>query len=365
MTLLDQPLIRMPEFGSGQWLNTARPLNRSILRGRVVLVDFWDYTCLNCLRTLPYVKAWYGRYAELGLAIIGVHAPEFTFARQQGQIEEALDRLAIRYPVLLDNEYQTWDRFANKAWPGKYLIDSAGYIRLQRHGEGYYRLFEEAIQALLRQRDPAVTLPDLLPPLRPEDRPGAVCYRPSPELYAGYKGGGIFSGALGNPEGYVTGSVMGYQMPGPFDRPAGRFYLAGFWRSLPDAVVFAGRTGGLVALPYQAAGVNAVLSPTADPVELMLHLPFDQAPALVEVRQDGQPLAATNAGADITFDDSGRSFILVNQPRLYELVRNPTREEHELELVINSSGLALYSFTFSTCIIPGGGEPESGAFQVK
>lgn len=364
MTLLEKPIIRMPEFGPGKWLNTPRPLSRSMLLGQVVLVDFWDYSCLNCLRTLPYVKTWYDRYTELGLVIVGVHAPEFAFARQQAQLEAALDRLSIRYPVLLDNDYQTWDRFANKAWPGKYLIDGAGYIRLQRHGEGHYQLFEQAIQVLLRQHNPEVSLPDLLPPLRPEDQPGAICYRPTPELYAGYKVGGIFGGGLGNPEGYVTGSVMGYQMPGPFDRAAGHFYLAGFWRSLPDAVAFAGRTDGLVALPYQAAGVNAVLSPTADQVELMLQLRSDQEPALVEVRQDGQPLAAANAGSDVVFDVGGRSLVPVGRPRMYELVRNPAFEEHELELVISDSGLALYSFTFVTCLSPSDGAQKSGTYRV-
>lgn len=348
--LLDRPIIRMPAFAEGEWLNTAEPLTRERLRGRVVLVDFWDYTCINCLRTLPYLIEWHQRYHDLGLVIIGVHAPEFRFARARSHLETAVQELTIPYPILLDNDYQTWERFANRAWPTKHLIDSDGYIRFKRQGEGYYQETERAIQALLRQRDPDVSLPPLLPPLREEDTAGAVCYRPTPELYAGYQGGGLFGGALGNPEGYVADSLMMYTLPD--ERATGQFYLEGFWRSGPEWVAFAGQQSGRIVLPYQAVGVNAVLAPSSDPVEMLLNIRPTEAAPLIAVRQNGRPLTPANAGADIFFRE-GQSVVSVERPRLFELVRNPDYESHELELVFQANGLALFSFTFTTCVAGG------------
>ena len=134
-SLLQPRTVRMPHLAAGEWINSA-PLTREELRGRVVLIDFWDYTCINCLRTLPYLARWHERYADKGLTVIGIHAPEFKFARSRAQIEAAVAAHNIRYPVLLDNGYENWSRFANKAWPTKYLIDADGYIRYQRQGEG-------------------------------------------------------------------------------------------------------------------------------------------------------------------------------------------------------------------------------------
>ena len=341
--LLDPRLIRAPEFAPGAWLNTDSPLTRERLRGQVVLVDFWDYTCVNCIRTLPYVTSWNDRYADRGLVVVGVHAPEFRFARARPQIEAAVAEHGIGYPVLLDNDYQTWDRYAVKAWPTKALIDPDGYVRYVRQGEGGYAETERAIQALLRERDPAVELPRIMPPLRAEDAPGAVCYRTTPELYAGYQ-----RGSLGNPQGYAAGSPVVYELPLQRDEPF--LYAAGIWRAGPESLAFAGQDGGQIVLPYHAAGVNAVLSPSADPVEVALNLrPADVDP-LVEVWQDGAPLTPVNAGADIIYEDGGISGVLVERPRMYELVRNPEYGAHELALVFRANALALYAFTFNSCI---------------
>lgn len=363
--LLDPPIIHMPEFSKGTWLNSPQPLNRSQLRGEILLIDFWDYTCINCLHTLPYLTKWHERYADKGLVIIGVHAPEFKFARESSQIEAAIREFDIRYPVLVDNDYQTWQQFAVRAWPTKFLVDGRGYIRFKRQGEGFYEETERAIQALLKQRDPAVSLPNILPPLRDEDSAGAVCYRPTPELHAGYQGGGLFGGALGNPEGYVVNSLMSYSMPKPEDRKEGQFYLSGFWQARPDCISFAGQEGGEIILPYRAAGVNAVLSPSSDPVELMLGLATAQGEPIVEVRQDGQPLSPEAGGKDVLFNETGLSYILIKRPRLYQIVRNIGFEWHELQLTFRTTGTALYSFTFETCIVPSDSPLNIETFQVK
>ena len=146
--------IRAPEFGHGEWLNTEHPIQMARLRGCAVLVDFWEYSCINCLRTLPYIRQWNTRYADKGLTIVGVHSPEFAFGRERAQIEAAVHELEIDYPVLMDNDFRTWDAFANRFWPSKYLIDQAGYIRYQSHGEGGYADFEHAIQAVLHEGIP-------------------------------------------------------------------------------------------------------------------------------------------------------------------------------------------------------------------
>lgn len=352
-SLLDKPIIRMPPMQKGEWLNTPKPLDREQLRGRVVLVDFWDFTCVNCLQTLPYLKAWHERYADKGLTIIGVHTPEFRIGQPGRFVRAAIDQFNIPYPVLLDNHYATWEQFANRAWPTKYLVDGDGYIRFQRQGEGYYRETEQALQSLLRRRDPAVTLPDLLPPLRREDAPGAVCYRTTPELHAGYQGG-LFGGALGNPEGYITGGPMAYVLPGPFDMQEGHFYLAGFWRATAEAMVFAGQDSGRVVLPYSAAGVNAVLSPSHDPVELMLDIRPGPETPLIELRQDDAPLDPLVAGRDVFFEGDC-ALVRVDRPRMYELISLPDFGAHELDLIIHAHGLALYAFTFTSCLAPAGG----------
>lgn len=353
----------MPELAAGTWLGREQPLTRQQLRGQVVLIDFWDYACVNCIRTLPYLREWYQRYSDKGLTIIGIHTPEFKFAQLQPQVTAAIAEHEIPYPILLDNQYENWSRFATKAWPTKFLIDADGYIRFQRQGEGYYRETELAIQILLRQHNPNIVLPDLLPPLRAEDTPGAVCYRPTPELYAGYQGGGLFGGALGNPEGYVSQSPMFYTLPQK--RPIGQFYVEGVWRAWPEALAYAGQEGGRIVLPYSAATVNAVLAPSADPVEIMLELRPSAAAPLVIVQQDGRYLIPQNAGGDIEFDEGGTSFVRVKRARMIQLVKNPAYESHELSLTFQAMGLALYTFTFTSCVAPYASAEDPDSFQVR
>lgn len=353
--MIDEPLeprlIRMPDLAPGRWLNAEGPLHRQQLRGKVVLLDFWDYTCVNCLRTLPYVAAWHRRYAPQGLLVIGIHAPEFGFARHHAHVDKAIDEYEIAYPVLLDNEYETWDRFAVRAWPTKILVDTDGYIRYQNQGEGRYGQTETAIQALLRRANPGATLPPIMSPLRAEDSPGAVCFRPTAEIYTGVRGGGLFGGGLGNPAGYATQGPVLYDLPPAEEREEGHFYLKGIWRAWPEAVEFVGKASGEVRLRYRAASVNAVLSPSADPVDTILNLRPSGAEPVVEIRQNGRHLTPAQAGADVSYDAEGRSFVVVNRPRMYELVRNTGFEARELSLTVRATGLAFYSFSFTGCVM--------------
>lgn len=353
--LLASRCVRAPEFGPGDWLNAGAPLSVPALAGRAALIDFWDYTRSGCLRALPYVLAWCSRYAGLGLTIIGVHTPEFAFARSRSQVEAALSDFDIPYPILLDNDRITWERYANRYWPARYLIDEAGYIRYYQHGESHYQETEQVIQMLLRERSPSIELPGLMEALRPEDVPGVVCCPATPELHAGY-----VRGALGNPEGYAAHHPMVYKSPR--HRVEGAFYADGIWRAGEECFAFAGQQGGRLALPYRAVGVNAVLSPSGDPLEVMLNL---RPEAFVEVRQDGAPLTPDNAGKDVGFNGEGLSYVHVDRPRLYELVQNPGFEAHELELIFHSNGLALYSLTFSSCVLPGTPPGDKGAIAAN
>ncbi|MCB0017182.1 MAG: redoxin domain-containing protein [Anaerolineales bacterium] len=358
---LEPPVIRMPPFVQGEWLNSP-PLTREQLRGQVVLIDFWDYTCVNCVRTLPYLRAWHERYSSLGLVIVGIHAPEFGFARDQAQVKAAIAEFDLPYPVFLDNQYESWGHFANRAWPTKYLVDAAGYIRYKKQGEGAYQETEKAIQRLLQERDPAVALPDIPPLLRPEDATGAVCYRPTPELHAGYDKGSLFHRGLGNPAGNIPDSPMIHDLPQA--RPEGHFYAAGIWRWQPENLTFAGELEGRIHLPYSAVGVNAVLSPTADPVALMLNLWQSETEPLIVVTQDGAPLPGWAAGRDIEFDETGRSLLRITRPRLYEIVDNGVYGSHELVLHFLTHGVALFAFTFTTCVAPSTSAGPNGTFAM-
>ncbi len=333
--ILKTRMIRAPEFGAGEWLNVEHPLTMTGLRGQAVLVDIWDYSCINCLRTLPYLRQWHARYANKGLVTVGVHSPEFHFGRERQQIEAAVRELEISYPVLMDNRFQTWDAFATPAWPSKYLIDPQGYIRYQSQGEGGYEKFERAIQAVLLDANPHLDLPLVMLPMREEDKEGAVCYRPTPELYAG-----LNRGALGNPEGYARNLTVLYQLPQ--QRPYGSFFVSGAWQAGEDYLSYQGQTEGIIQLPYEAVEVNAVLTPHVETVERMLH----PETISVEIWQDDLPLTEINRGLDVAVE--GR--ILVDRPRMYNLIRNPGFEQHNLTLRVKNRGFSFYSFTFTGCV---------------
>jgi len=320
-----------PEFALGHWLNTPHPLTLADLRGAPVLIDFWDYTCVNCLRALPYINAWHWRYADFGLQVIGVHAPAFTFGREQAQVQAALDELDIRYPVLLDNDFATWHNFDNHYWPARYLLDKEGRLRHQQSGEGGYAVMEQVIQRTLRECDADASLPPVMAPLRPEDAPEARMHRATPELR-----GGLHRGALGNPEGYAATAPMLYSLPQ--DRRPGAFYIGGAWQADQQHISYQGRGEGIVHVPYTAAEVNAVLSPQADAVERIIHPQTID----IEIWQDDRPLPAERRGYDVDYD--GR--LTVSRPRMYNLIRNPGHEQHELTLRVRAPGFAVYAFSF-------------------
>lgn len=324
---VDRGKVRPPEIGR-YWIN-SHPLSLRQLRGKVVLIDFWDYTCLNCVRTLPYVQQWWERYRDKGLVVIGIHTPEFTFAQYESNVNRGVQEFGLTYPIVVDNELELWKAFANRYWPSKYLIDKDGYLVYAHFGEGMYQETEATIQELLREIDPKVELPPLMEPIRAEEQPGAVCYQPTSELYLGFR-----RGRIGNDGGFSEGEVTEYVAPDNLQE--GLFYASGRWAS--TAEYFGTESSDCrILLKYSAAGVNLVLAARQD------------AHGEVEILQDGKPLSLEAKTEDTILHD-GRSFVRVDRARMYRLVDNHSFGTHTLELKFSNPGIAAFAFTFTSCV---------------
>jgi thiol-disulfide isomerase/thioredoxin len=325
-----------PFDGDTGWIN-SKPLTPASLHGKVVLVDFWEYTCVNCLKTLPYERTWYDRYAKYGFTIVGVHTPEFKFSGESANVAAAVKRLGVDWPVVLDSRQTIWDRYGNDVWPRELLFDQNGKLIADHSGEGDYPDMERRIQQALHARDPAIRFPAVMDYL-PSDtysKPGAVCYRHTPEMYLGNWRG---DGTIGNVQGYGgDGRTVAYVDSTPHDE--GRAYLQGPWFESGEALVNGSGTAGQphLAIRYRSLQVVAVLKPLGVPAVDVL------------VLQDGAPLSAQDAGADVRFDRDGRSYLRVDAPREYDIVMNKHFAQHDLELLPQRPGLGAYTFDFEAC----------------
>ncbi len=328
MPAVNEP-IHAPEFHPGTWLNST-PLSLQALHGRVVLVLFWDYTSINCLRTLPYLREWWRRYHEAGLVIIGVHTPQFSFGKNPQQVERAVRDHSLDFPILLDDEQHNWHSWTNRYWPTRYLVDKDGNISYFHLGEGDYVGFEWNIQLLLRQVQASAVFPPPMQPLRPSDEPGAICCHATPELQLGHQ-----RGQLGNAEPLHPNHTVLYTHPGKDKLDT--LYLDGYWHSGPEAVTLSSGQGGLTIL-YRGKEVAAVLTP-----------PEDSA-GRAEVQQDGDMLSNTALGDDVR--NEGNAVVLtIDTPRLYSLVNNPHFGVHTLRLLFTTPGVSLYAVSFvSECV---------------
>jgi thiol-disulfide isomerase/thioredoxin len=306
-----------PEFvGLERWFNTpnGRPLTLRALRGRVVLVDFWTYSCINCIRTLPYLRAWDARYRSKGLTIVGIHTPEFPFEHDAGNVQAAIRQDRLRYPIAQDNEYQTWNAYRNQYWPAEYLIDAQGRLRLVDFGEGNYVGRERAIQSLLAEAGQsgfgaAAALTTIA-----QTPSGGVS---TPESYLGSARAERFL------NGPITDGVhdFGTQQAPPTDDLS----YGGVWTITSDAAT-AG-PGAALELSFHARRVFAVLG-------------SPNAPRQVRVLLDGRPINARVGGTDVK---AGR--MSVGQQRLYSVVNLARVETHRLTL-LPDSGVTGYAFTF-------------------
>jgi len=292
-----QPSQKYPEApaiqGITAWINSV-PLTTQQLHGKVVLVDFWTYSCINCLRTLPYLKSWDARYRKDGLVIVGVHSPEFSFEHSLGNVRAAVHRLGIRYPVALDNDFATWTAYQNQYWPADYLIDRTGHIRDVHFGEGQYSQTEAEIRKLL-----AVKLPPALD--QPDRTPTELR---TPESYLGYERIGNYDGSPLRPN-----RAAQYRFPAALLKDS--FAYAGTW-TVEKQRILAG-PGARLRLNFLARSAHLVLTGRGD----------------VHVKLNGRPLRTVHVTAD----------------KLYTLATQPSSREGLLELSF-TPGLSAYAFTF-------------------
>ena len=323
---------KAPDFdGATGWINSP-PVHAASLHGKVILVDFWTLSCINCIRTFPYLKAWDEKYRDKGLVIIGVHTPEFAFEQSSERVQEAVTTFGLRYPIALDNNRALWDGFANHWWPHKYLLDDTGRIRNEFIGEGDYDRVEQTIQRLLAERHGGPPAREITPVVAETTDPKKIG---TPEIYFGTSfvpDGGTF--ALGNqPAGSIENQTVSYLLPEAAAMAPNQFYLDGKWAIRAEKAEFMGEGQGRVLLSYEARAVNVVSE-------------HPDRPALVYVLYDGKPLTRSQAGPDVKFDAGGRSYVTVTSGRMYRLINDADYGRHQLELQTAEKGFAVYTLTF-------------------
>jgi thiol-disulfide isomerase/thioredoxin len=310
-----------PDFlGIQAWINSPA-LHISQLRGKVVLIDFWTYSCINCIRTIPYLNAWYREYGSDGLVIVGVHTPEFTFEKNYSNVLTAVNNFGIMYPVALDSNYGTWNAFGNQYWPADYIIDANGTIRYKQLGEGDYNGTEAVIRELLQSAQYSV--------------PSGTAYNTvagtsvdfsqigTPELYVGYA---TARQPIGNEQGFTPDKVVDYTIQGSLQR--NYVYFTGDWYDANDSMIAAG-SNAKVYLLYDAKVVNIVAQGNN---------------SLISVSLDGNTPSPAFLGKDLSFA-GGSASAYVGMARLYNIVNGPSYGAHEV-VITASPGFSLYTFTF-------------------
>jgi thiol-disulfide isomerase/thioredoxin len=314
----------LPGFdGATGWLNSP-PLSPAELQGKVVLVDFWTYTCINWLRTLGYVRAWAEKYAEQGLVTVGVHTPEFPFERDVDNVRRAAAEMRVEYPIALDSDYAVWDAFANSYWPAVYIADAQGRIRHHQFGEGGYEECERIIQALLRETGDGI--PDDLVSVADEGFEAQADWATleSPETYLGYEQGRNFA----SPGGVELDRAHTYAVPDPLKLNS--WALAGDWTVERKASVL-NEAGGQIVFRFHARDVHLVLGPGAD-----------GTPVPFRVLVDGQPPGDAH-GLDVDQEGHGE----VSQQRLHQLIRERgSITDRTFEISFLAPGVEAYVFTF-------------------
>jgi thiol-disulfide isomerase/thioredoxin len=310
--------------GATGWLNSPA-LTATDLRGKVVLVNFWTYTCINWLRQLPYVRAWAEKYQDDGLVVLGVHTPEFDFEHDLDNVRRAVKDLRVDYAVAIDNDYAIWDAFANRYWPALYVVDAQGQIRHHRFGEGDYEQSEAIIQRLLTEAGTGRIGHELVL----VDAGGVEAAADwdslwSPENYLGYGRTENFASS----NGAVLDTPHGYAAPTRLR--LNHWALSGDWTVKRQAIVL-NQAGGRIAYRFHARDLNLVMAP-----------PAPESPIRFGVLIDGQPPGAAH-GSDV--DDQGNG--TVTQPRLHQLIRQPGPvTERTLEITFLDPGVQAYAFTF-------------------
>jgi thiol-disulfide isomerase/thioredoxin len=325
---------KAPEFAKITGYINTEPINLKNLKGKVVLVDFWTYSCINCIRTIPYLVDWNEKYADKGLVIVGIHSPEFEFEKNIDNVKAAVQKYGIKYPVLQDNDKGTWDAYQNRYWPRKYLIDNEGYIRYDHIGEGGYAEIEKVIQSLLTERAAQTGISGInLNINKNTTTPKNVqtvdfAKVNTPELYFGYQ---LARAPLGNPEGFKPNQIVTYSIPQRFDLKPNAIYLIGDWKNNADNMELQSDSGR-IALVYSAKSANIVAGEKGA-----------VAAAELSISEDGAALT-NKSGRGIDLSDQGK--LVVDGQRLYNLSMHEGYGWHSLIIDVKGKGFQMYTFTF-------------------
>ncbi len=325
---------KAPALYADFWLN-GDPVIVSALQGSVILLFFWDFSDAQSLRFLPYVQEWSRKYQPFGLVTVGVHTPRFPFAKNPDDVEKALARLDVRFPVAMDNEGFIASGYGVRSIPMGIIIDKYGYVRTLIHGDGSFLSAERSLQACVYDIGMLDELPSLTNPIRDIDREGSIVYHPTPELKAGYR-----YGSLGNVEGYAPESLVDYADPGIY--VDGKLYAEGIWMNGRDSLQLAMpvKQEGQIIVSYQGTDVSGVFGSEGG------------SRVRLSVLQDNEPLTRMNRGSDIRIGKDGSSVLVIEEPRLYNILQNKEFGEHVLRLSASGEDLAVYALSFGTSLIP-------------
>ncbi len=309
--------------GAVAWINSP-PLTPEALKGKVVLLDFWTYSCINCLRTLPYIRAWAEKYKDAGLVVLGVHTPEFAFEKDESNVRKAVSELKVTYPVALDNDYAIWKAFNNSFWPADYLVDATGHIRHHHFGEGKYDETEQQIQLLLKERNGSLSTNGLVNITATGTEAPPDSDVQSPETYLGYDRADSFM----SPGGAVQNMPHAYSVPKHLE--LNQWGLSGKWTDNAQVATLDSAPGG-ITFRFHARDVHLVLGPTAD-----------GKPVRFRVKVEGKA-PGENHGVDTDADGNGK----VTEHRLYQLIRQKDPiDDRTFEIEFLDPGVQAFSFTF-------------------
>ena len=318
---------KAPEFeGIISYIN-SNGTKLSDLKGKVVLIDFWTYSCINCIRTLPYLVDWNQKYSDKGLVIVGIHSPEFEFEKGIDNVKQAVMRFGIKYPVLLDNDKGTWNAFQNSYWPRKYLVDSEGFIRYDHIGEGGYVETENAIRNLLAERTGQQSIsPTSVNQTNlsvPESQSVDFNQIKTPELYFGYQ---YARAQLGNNEGFDPEKIVNYTLPSSKLKP-NAIYLEGEWKNNADSMELVGKDGKII-LDYSAKSINIVAGGKGE----------------ITVMEFGKDNQTSNPYSGNDLDSEGK--LTIDGQRLYNIGSHQDYGNHQIAIDVSGTGFRIYTFTF-------------------
>ena len=309
--------------GISNYININSEELQNKIDGNVVLYDIWTYSCINCIRTLPYITAWNEKYADEGLLIIGVHSPEFEFEKDVNNVEIAVNKHDITYPVVLDNDKEIWDAFENRYWPRKYIADHEGYLRYDHIGEGGYKETEKIIQQLLKERASSFGLNVVSAESLVDISEFEHTLFRTPELYFGYKFAAGRS-QLGNSEGFSPNNIVEYEFPKSNIRQH-NFYMQGMWKNLEGNMQLVSDAGSIF-LPYVGKEVNIVTKNNAD----------------LKIYIDGNIIDSSMAGKDV----NSNGYVLIRNAGLYNIVSSSESQQHTLQIIVDDMGFEIYTITF-------------------